>query len=612
MDRTSRFSTVATAAFLTSLFTACGGGGGSSLPAAPSRASVTGVNATMRLTIPAKSSSATRAKYVSASTQSVVLSVNGTALPADNTTATSPGCSSTNGAVVCSFAFTAPVGTATIGVKAYDAPNGGGNLLSQGAVTQTLVAGSNVVPVALGGVTASLAVSAAAIAAGTAGATPVIVQAKDADGNVIVGPGNYSSPITVADADTTGITTLSVNGTSEGTSATVNGPNDAVVLNYNGKNLYSATLTPSASGVSNATAGSFAPALTYLATYQLPSVMDDLTPVSIAAGGDGNLWIIAAGDNSPGALFKLNASGTLTEFDPGSAPSSALRFGFRNIVGTPPWSAVAAWFSYSVSGGAPVTALGSITSAGVVTNYTITNWCGGAAGFMEAIVSDAAGGAWFGVVCPSNTTQIGRISGAGAITMSAVFPMKNGGYALALGRDGNIYGPACDVTCAHPGIFQAIVSGSAITGATFLPNANLGSHDGYVGIAQSDDGDFWMTDPNCPAVLSRVHLTGSTFASGVYSNYSQQGCTSPWVPFNGGNNTIWVPNSQGGVTEVIPTANQGVPTLIGLQPPLPGGLQSKFTEGVLGPDGALYVIDSTSNLVFPNLNFSGVITRLAY
>ena len=580
----------------------------------------------MRLVIPTKSP-AIRAKYVSASTASVVLTVNGTPLPAYNTTATSPGCSASNGGVICSFAFAASVGAAAFNVKAYDAANGGGNLLSQGNVTQTLVAGSNTIPVIMGGVTSWISVSAAGINAGTAGTTPVIVQAKDADGNVIVGPGNYSSPITIADGDTTGITTISVNGTNEGTSATVNSPSDSVVLNYSGKKLVSAALTPSATGVSAVTSGSFAPALTYLTTYQLPlpsTPNDAFTPIWIAASGDGNLWVTAT-DSSTGnaSLFKMTTSGAMTEFDPGAAPSTALpvNVGIEGIAGTPPGSAVAAWFTFSNVGVAPQVAVGSITESGAVTTYSVANWCGaGIQGFADQIQSDLAGGAWFQIFCfstPNTTSQVAHISSNGTITLSSVLSISPGGFVL--GKDGNLYITGCAATpCTHGTVLQAVVSGGAIVSTNILTSSS--STNSYFGITQSDDGDLWLGDGNCPSHLVRLHFATAAFSSGVFSAFSPaQGCTSPSLLVNGGNDTIWAAsdNSTGsGITEVIPAANQGAPTMIGLSPPLPNGVTGgssvyNYSQGVLGPDGVLYFVLNESNSNPPNF-MSGVITRIAY
>lgn len=585
--------------------TACGGGGSSSLPPTSAKSANANTNATMRLTIPSKSAAGVRAKYVSTSTQSVVLTVNGTALPAFGTTPSSPGCSANNGGTVCSLAFSAAVGSATIGVKAYDAASGGGNLLSQGTVTQTLVAGTNVVPVIMGGVTASLSVSAPAINAGTAGTTPVVVQAKDADGNTIVGPGNYSTPVTVTDGDTSGITTLAVNGTAEGTSATVNSPNDVVALRYNGKNLAIATLTPSASGVSAVTPGAFAPSAT--ATYFPMPPSNISNPTNIAVGGDGNLWIAAQG--SPGALYKMTTSGTFTEFDPGVAPSTALPNAVvQGLSGTSAGSAAAAWFILAVGGPAPRTALGSIAASGVVTMYSTPSWCGGNFGFPQAITSDGQGGAWFTTFCSSlPTSDIQHVSSTGTITSTSI-PFVSSG--IFVGKDGNLYLPGCSAvscTSSTASVMQATVSGTTVTGTNLFVTGVSNTGSAFGGIAQSDDGDFWMNDG--AGTIARLQ-PAAIFSNSTFTSYVIPGGQSfPQTAFSGGNNTVWMGNSTSiaSVTEIIPAANQGAPTQVTVPLSALPGSAGNYVSGALGPDGYLYFVnDSSTNTL------SGEVAKIAY
>jgi len=91
----------------------------------------------------------------------------------------------------------AAVGAATFEFRVFDEQNGMGNVLGQGIATQTVALDTpNSVSATLNGVVRGLRISLGARPnAGTAATVPVNVNALDADGNVILGPGDYSTPI---------------------------------------------------------------------------------------------------------------------------------------------------------------------------------------------------------------------------------------------------------------------------------------------------------------------------------------------------------------------------------------------------------------------------------
>ncbi len=221
---------------------ACGGGGGGSSSSSPP-----GVNAPVAATshasftiaIPAAagSSSTQRAPaYVSPNSQSVAITVAaGSASPGPATTAnltsTSPNCTPATATVplTCTVSLYAPPGSDTFTVTLYSGLNGTGNVLSTSTVAATVSATQTTnVPITLGGVVAAIAVSVTngnnLIPGGYATTLPVVVMAKDAGGSTIVGPGNYSNPITLTNADTSGVTTLST--------TSVTSPSTAVTLAY--------------------------------------------------------------------------------------------------------------------------------------------------------------------------------------------------------------------------------------------------------------------------------------------------------------------------------------------------------------------------------------------
>src|SRR6185312_8119950 len=104
------------------------------------------------------------------------------------------------------------------------------------SVTKAIVSGTaNTVTAILNGVVASVAISLSNPSpnAGTPATVNVNVAAKDADGNTIVGPGDYSVPVHLAVTDPTNSGTLSLSTNSLPNSATT------ATLTYNGGTLNS-------------------------------------------------------------------------------------------------------------------------------------------------------------------------------------------------------------------------------------------------------------------------------------------------------------------------------------------------------------------------------------
>ncbi|MDQ2817897.1 MAG: hypothetical protein M3T49_06755, partial [Candidatus Eremiobacteraeota bacterium] len=137
-------------------------------------------------------------QYVSASTQSVSIAVDGAANPTiANLSASSPGCATPAGAALnCKLSVVAPVGSDTFSVVTYDRANGSGKALSKAAISATITANHlNNIGLILNGIVASiqLALSNPAPRQGTALSIGLTVDAMDADGNVIIGPGIYDN-----------------------------------------------------------------------------------------------------------------------------------------------------------------------------------------------------------------------------------------------------------------------------------------------------------------------------------------------------------------------------------------------------------------------------------
>jgi len=155
-------------------------------------------------------------RYISPATQSLGISITGTngtpnptGIPAYvNLTPTSTGCSSSLASTVCTAVLPLPAGTYDASLSTYDQTGGAGNLLSHAQnVPFTIVAGTaNAISLTLGGIPASIVALPFApgyLRGGTGGLTiygpasqKLVVEALDADGNVIAGAGAPTLSVT--------------------------------------------------------------------------------------------------------------------------------------------------------------------------------------------------------------------------------------------------------------------------------------------------------------------------------------------------------------------------------------------------------------------------------
>ncbi len=218
-----------------------GPGPGPTATPPPAQASVT-----FTLLVP-KSTQAVlrRPKYVSSATQSIRLTVNGGTPVVMNVGAGAQGCTTTAQGLQCTVTATAPVGTDTIFVELFGAPNAGGTPLSQGSTTTAVVAnGANTIALTLNGVVAKVVIALANSTPqqGTASTIPLTVTMLDAAGAAIVGD-PFLNPVTLTDSDTSGATSLN--------RTTITSPADAtgLTLSYNGAAIGEITIGATSSGV---------------------------------------------------------------------------------------------------------------------------------------------------------------------------------------------------------------------------------------------------------------------------------------------------------------------------------------------------------------------------
>jgi hypothetical protein len=282
-------STARFAAFAAVLaLAACGGGGGAAnvpaaLPVAPVTTAPTGPTTQVSFRINggsvAPSSAARTPKFISPATQSATISlvVQGqtTLLTAVNVSPGSPNCVGGASDLVCTVTVNAPIGTDTFVISTFDGPNGTGNQLSTGTTIATVALNAtNTVALVLNGVVAAVRVvlDPSSAPVGTPAVVAVTVVAYDAatPPDVIVGPGNYSTPITLTNSDTSNVTQLST--------TQVLGPGTTVTLNYTGASSTGATITPSFGGISG-TLATFKPTAISTPT---PTPTPTATPTPIA------------------------------------------------------------------------------------------------------------------------------------------------------------------------------------------------------------------------------------------------------------------------------------------------------------------------------------------
>jgi hypothetical protein len=199
---------------LSALLAACSGGGGSAGQQPPVIAATSkskGVVA-VSIKIPARSAAASsrrRPQYVSVSTESLALTISQSGTPvlqeAVSLTPSNPNCTASAGATTCALTFPLAPGSYLGTVSTYDgavvAGGATGHLLSQGqSLAVTVVGGqTNDLTLTLDGVPASISIvpAAGSTITGTQGtgfsvpssAQSLLVNALDADGNTIVGPG---------------------------------------------------------------------------------------------------------------------------------------------------------------------------------------------------------------------------------------------------------------------------------------------------------------------------------------------------------------------------------------------------------------------------------------
>jgi hypothetical protein len=554
MLRVHRPGALFAGAALALMLGACGGGGGGSVstpgtgtgagtvqPPGGSGGSGTAGSGTLSFVVTIPSSTTTSStsrtpKYVSPSTASITVTLAGqtTPLATENLSAGAPGCTATAAGTSCTVTVTAPAGSQTFAIATFDGPNGTGHQLSVAKVPASITASSTTsIPLALQGVVASVTalLGSSSVPAGAPASVSITIVAYDANQNIIVGPGNFSSPVTLALNDPSGNTTLSTN--------TVPAPGTSVSLNYNGNSVTAATVTPSINGTPG-TAATFAPAGDAVSNFTTPNSVFYIT--TLAAGPDKNVWFSAYNGGTidatfssitPGGLVTVYNTNTPLSYVDGLAPSSdgqSLWFGddngdigrvatgtgtvtYATSANTPCESSTTAcgeidfmvlgpdgndWFSDCGYG-----YLGYVTPQGSIVEFDPTQlpgWPGGGSA-PEQIAFDSAGNLY---VADEEQDGIYKVTLSNDAPTGVTFianPANCEVYALAIGPDGN---PWFGDDCSNIGMVPAsnFSSGSLLEWSA----AALNNDDGFY-LMTSSPGGLWLTDDEDNYVYQVANLS---------------------------------------------------------------------------------------------------------
>lgn len=540
----------------------CSGASRTSLLSAPVTSVAASHRATVSIHIPARvpQEQARKPAYVSPSTQGIAITVypaTATPPPLPTTVASlapgSPACAgNADGSSTCTVTVQAPIGNDDFIVTTYDQPPAGvtpqGNVLSTDAISFTVVYGqtNTVVGLVLNGVPASIVLSPPnfLVPAGLTRTFTFNVDALDADGNYIIGPGNYTNPIALTIAgDPNGTLSLSTN--------TIDGPATTTVTGtYNGGTLPgTATITATATGASNSGAvvmvrngGGGLPPGSFT---EFPLAASS-QPFSIVTGADGNLWFVETISNKIG---RMTPAGTLTEF---SIPTAA-----SNPFGAADGADGNVWFTEAGK-------IGRITPGGVITEFTVSgNYSGG------RITAGPDGNLWFADFA---NDKIGTITTSGAITE---YPIPNGSgnpAGVTAGPDGAVW-----FTEEFADQIGRITTNGVIT------EFPLGVSGSFVNsITTGPDGNLWFTEPGLNNV-GRITPTGTVTEFPV----PPAGSVTPNAIAAGPDGNLWF-TDEVGVGQITPAG------AITLFPVATSALTNSITTG---PDGNLWFTESVGNKI---------------
>ena len=556
-----------------------GGGGGSSVPSGSGRGALQAV--TVKIDVPASTSSSTRrAAYISPATLVATITAYGVLQTLPSTpsgtydlSATSGQCTAgSGGSRTCTLTVQAPAGNDYFLVNLFNAAPvsgaipGGAQLLSSNTVTLVVVLGqTSVLPVTLNGSPATIVLSPQGflLPPGVSSSFTFFVNALDASGNLIIGPGNYTNPIALAvSGDSSTTLALSTNSiTTPGTTS--------VTVTYNNGGPFTGTLggVPTAT-ITGSTSGATSGSLTVQVNAGVATVTVTVpgAPTSNSQNGNvyqaGGYWTIPivaaysgsiqyASNNAPA---NTTASFVASTVAPGTLP------------GTQPTGTPLLYVSYSLSNTATftqdlesinVTLPGSVTTTGE--------------NFYESVYDTTAGTN----VTPSSGTTY---AGTGSQTVS---------FGLGIVTSNPT---AVTLTAAHTYVIVISSASSAPPAGTITEYPS--SISAPLFIAAGPDGNLWFTGSGA---------IGKTTTAGAITTYG--GATSPDGITAGPDGDLWFSDIVGGYGRVAKITTSGTITDYGNS-----SIPSSEGQITTGPDGNLWFIDTGGDSI-GKVTTAGTITE---
>jgi len=559
----------------------CGGGsGGGSLtgsavsPIAPNAPgnTVSMSNGSAVITIPNRTVSTSARKrnalYVSPSSASIGIAVNGGTPVYSSVASTSSLCTPVTNGRTCTIPVYGPPGADTFVLNVYDGANGAGNLLETGTASTTVASGGTFsLSVTLQGVPASIALVPDTGATITStgvnaysldkcfAAQNVDIDALDADGNTILGAG-APTPALVS-SDTTRIAI---------TAPTVSAPNTFGLTRPTigtGSLTLTATMTPGiGTPLTQALTVTFPASTTicgYYSEYSIPSNPSEIT--ALAIGPDGNVWFTEIGT---GKIGTITASGTVTEY-----PTTLSGYGlvsYQNALWVTQHNQICEF---------------SLTTHTCTTNYPIAT--GLESGSTIAVGADGA--LWFDEVPDYTTYKIGRLNTTSGVATDYTVPVSNG----------NAVGMVADPTGA-PYVWFCVsnanefykVSTNALTLGAFSGPYVIPAVNGVnvQGMAAGPDQRIWYTEYDFDNADNESHIGAITPSSGTIARYAITSGSGPVSITTGPDGAMWY-TGYPGLASIATSGTFGnhfaAPSAIATQPyPI-----------VTGNDGSLWYGDNT-------------------
>lgn len=483
-------------------------------------------------------------RYVSYATQSAAIAITGTGAA---TTTTTINC--TNG--TCSGTVNAPVGTDTFSVKLYDQPNGAGSLLSSGSTTKTIVQNqANSVFITFDGIPASvqyITLSNGSPPIGSPSTSTVTAAVADADGYTIVGPGSYTTPITLTLTDSSQSTSLS--------KTTLTSPSDSATLSYNGTPKIAAQIGAAVQGHAQTATTTFEPV--NVREYAIPTAGG--YPNAIVAGADGAMWFTEQANR----IGRIAMNGTITSYATSGQP--------RSIVAGPDG---ALWFS---EGGSSTAQYGKVTTAGVVTEYALNPRPASTCPSSLIFGPDNAT-VYISDYCGDTGTIYAVTAATGAVVASYAGEYDGYPWNMVFGPDGMLYAGE-----NHGRILRIDTSNGHET-SYVVP----GSH-AVLYLANGPDGKIWFTEDIGTTI-------GNVTTSGTVTQFT--------VPVSSG--TAWqiISGSDGALWFTVGTIGSGSPAQCRIVRTTTSGTMSSWaiadcaSQGLaFGPDGNIWLAEKNAGKI---------------